>query len=62
VWPATVLGTGREGERVRARLRLEDGTILVAEVTVAAADELRLSEGGPAWAAAKATEVEVYPA
>jgi molybdate transport system permease protein len=34
----------------------------VAEVTPAAAGELRLADGGPVWASVKATEVTVYPA
>jgi len=33
----------------------------VAEVTPAAAAELRLSDGGPTWVTVKATEVDVYP-
>jgi molybdate transport system ATP-binding protein len=39
------------------------GTVpIVAEVTPAAANELRLADGGPVWATVKATEVTVYPA
>ncbi|HZA83307.1 MAG TPA: TOBE domain-containing protein [Actinomycetes bacterium] len=34
----------------------------MAEVTPAAAAELRLADGGPVWATIKATEVAVYPA
>ncbi len=48
------------GDRVRVRVT---GTVpIVAEVTPAAAAELRLADGGPVWAAVKATEVTVYPA
>jgi len=48
------------GDRVRVRVA---GTVpLVAEVTPAAAGELRLADGGPVWATVKATEVTVYPA
>jgi molybdate transport system ATP-binding protein len=48
------------GDRVRVRV---SGTVpLVAEVTPAAASELRLADGGPVWATVKATEVVVYPA
>jgi molybdate transport system ATP-binding protein len=48
------------GDRVRVLVR---GTVpIVAEVTPAAAAELRLADGGPVWATVKATEVVVYPA
>jgi molybdate transport system ATP-binding protein len=48
------------GDRVRVRVT---GTVpIVAEVTPAAAAELRLADGGPVWATVKATEVVVYPA
>jgi molybdate transport system ATP-binding protein len=48
------------GDRVRVRVA---GTVpVVAEVTPAAAGELRLADGGPVWATVKATEVTVYPA
>ena len=48
------------GDRVRVRVQ---GTVpIVAEVTPAAAAELRLADGGPVWATVKATEVVVYPA
>jgi molybdate transport system ATP-binding protein len=47
------------GDRVRVRVT---GTVpIVAEVTPAAAGELRLADGGPVWATVKATEVTVYP-
>ncbi|HZD72182.1 MAG TPA: TOBE domain-containing protein, partial [Actinomycetes bacterium] len=60
VWPATSQALDLVGDRVRVRL---DGPVpLVAEVTPAAAAELRLGEGGQVWAAVKATEVTVYPA
>ena len=35
---------------------------VVAEVTPAAVDELRLDEGGDVWVAVKATEIGVFPA
>jgi molybdate transport system ATP-binding protein len=48
------------GDRVRVRVA---GTVpIVAEVTPAAAAELRLADGGPVWASVKATEITVYPA
>jgi molybdate transport system ATP-binding protein len=42
-------------------VRLTGPVPLVAEVTLAAANELRLADGGPVFAAVKATEVSVYP-
>jgi molybdate transport system ATP-binding protein len=53
-----VAGVDPEGDRWRIRL---DGTVpLVAEVTPAAAAELRLADGGEVFAVVKATEVDVY--
>lgn len=53
-----VAGVDPEGDRWRIRL---DGPVqLVAEVTPAAAAELRLAEGGGVFAVVKATEIEVY--
>jgi molybdate transport system ATP-binding protein len=47
------------GDRVRVQMA---GTVpIVAEVTPAAAGELRLADGGPVWASIKATEITVYP-
>jgi molybdate transport system ATP-binding protein len=60
VWEVTAERVDLEGERVRVLL---GGSVpLVAEVTGAAADELRLAEGGSVWATVKATEVTSYPA
>jgi molybdate transport system ATP-binding protein len=54
----TVAGIDPEGDRWRIRL---DGPFpLVAEVTPAAAAELRLAEGGEVFAVVKATEIDVY--
>jgi molybdate transport system ATP-binding protein len=54
-----VAGVDPEGDRWRIRL---DGPVpLVAEVTRAAASELRLADGGEVFAVVKATEVDVYP-
>jgi molybdate transport system ATP-binding protein len=59
-WPGTADALEVLGDRVRVRL---SGTVpIVAEVTPAAARELRLADGGPVWATVKATEVTVYPA
>jgi molybdate transport system ATP-binding protein len=46
----------------RVRVRVAGPVPIVAEVTPAAAAELRLADGGPVWASVKATEVTVYPA
>jgi molybdate transport system ATP-binding protein len=60
VWAGTAETLEAAGDRVRVRVA---GTVtIVAEVTPAAAAELRLADGGPVWAAVKATEVTVYPA
>ena len=58
VFQLGVAGIDPEGDRWRIRLA---GTIpLVAEVTPAAAAELRLAEGGEVFAVVKATEIDVY--
>jgi len=58
VFRCRVAGVDPEGDRWRIRL---DGTVpLVAEVTPAAAGELRLADGGDVFAVVKATEVDVY--
>ena len=44
------------------RVQVEGSPPIVAEVTPAAAAELRLAEGGRVWVSLKATEVDVYPA
>jgi molybdate transport system ATP-binding protein len=60
VWPGTAEALEVAGDRIRVRIT---GQVpIVAEVTPAAAAELRLGDGGPVWAAVKATEVTVYPA
>ncbi|MFI5287432.1 MAG: sulfate/molybdate ABC transporter ATP-binding protein [Candidatus Dormibacteria bacterium] len=55
----TVAGIDPEGDRWR--IRLEGAYPLVAEVTPAAASELRLADGGEVFAVVKATEIDVYP-
>ena len=57
VWPAPVLGV--EPLFDRARVRLGGKLPLVAEVTPASVDELRLERGGEVWVAVKATEIQV---
>ncbi|MFI6263668.1 ABC transporter ATP-binding protein [Micromonospora sp. NPDC051006] len=59
-WPATVGGIQRHGDYLRVRL---DGPIVVAaDITPAAAAQLRLAPGQPVWAAVKAAETHAYPA
>ena len=60
VWGGEALGIDIPGDRVR--VRVGGDRPVVAEVTAAAAAELRLAEGGEVWASVKATEVTVYPA
>ena len=45
----------------RARIRVDGPVPLIAEVTAGAVSELGLADGGPIWAAVKATEIDVYP-
>ena len=60
MWPVTVAGVERYGDRMRVQL---DGLPPVAaDVTPAAAAELDLALGKGLWASVKATEVAVYPA
>jgi molybdate transport system ATP-binding protein len=60
VWAGTADTLEVVGDRVR--VRVAGAVPIVAEVTPAAAGELRLADGGPVWATVKATEVTVYPA
>jgi molybdate transport system ATP-binding protein len=60
VWAGVADGLDLEGER--ARVRVGGRLPIVAEVTAAAAAELRLADGGPVWVSVKATEITVYPA
>ena len=58
VLPCKVAGVDPEGDRWRIRL---DGPFpIVAEVTPAAAADLRLADGGEVFAVVKATEIDVY--
>jgi len=59
VWPGRASGIERSGDRVR--VRIDGGVRLVAEVTIAALNELDLDEGGEVWLSFKATDVGVYP-
>jgi molybdate transport system ATP-binding protein len=59
VWAGTAENLEAVGDRIRVRV---SGPVpIVAEVTPAAVAELHLGDGGPVWAAVKATEVAVYP-
>jgi molybdate transport system ATP-binding protein len=60
VWRARADGVDLIGDR--ARVQVAGPVPLVAEVTPAAVEELRLGEGGEVWATVKATEVSVYEA
>ncbi|MDQ6783560.1 MAG: ABC transporter ATP-binding protein [Actinomycetota bacterium] len=60
LWAGVVAELYPAGDR--ARVRVDGAVPLVAEVTAAAVAELHLDDGGPIWAALKATEVDVYPA
>ena len=58
-WAGHAGGLHLEGDR--ARVHVDGSPAIVAEVTPAAAAELRLAEGGPVWVSVKATEIDVYP-
>jgi molybdate transport system ATP-binding protein len=60
VWPGRVSEIDLEG--TRARVRVAADRPLVAEITSAAAADLRLEPGVQVWMAVKATEIVVYPA
>jgi molybdate transport system ATP-binding protein len=60
VWSGTAETLEAVGDRVR--VRVVGQVPVVAEVTPAAASELRLADAGRVWASVKATEVRVYPA
>ncbi|MER7418383.1 ABC transporter ATP-binding protein [Micromonospora peucetia] len=60
IWAATVAGVQRHGDNLRVQL---DGPIgVAADVTPAAAAQLRLAPGQRVWAAVKAAEAHAYPA
>ncbi|MGH9264715.1 MAG: sulfate/molybdate ABC transporter ATP-binding protein [Acidimicrobiales bacterium] len=58
-WAGHAVGLHFEGGL--ARVEVDGSPPIVAEVTPAAAAELRLAEGGPVWVSVKATEIDVYP-
>jgi molybdate transport system ATP-binding protein len=58
-WPAVLADIQRHGDSLRVRL---DGPITVAaDITPAAAAQLRLEPGRHLWVAVKATETRAYP-
>src|SRR4029453_11244197 len=60
VWAGTADTLDVVGDRVRVRVA---GPVpIVAEITPAAASELRLADGGPGWASGTATGAAVSPA
>jgi len=60
VWPGTVTDIDRLGDRARVHI---DGVLpLTAEITVAALERLAFRPGDHLHAAAKATDIESYPA
>jgi molybdate transport system ATP-binding protein len=60
VWEGEALALDVQADR--ARVQVAGTPPVVAEVTHAAAEELRLREGGRIWVSVKATEIDVYPA
>jgi len=60
VWDGTITDIDRLGER--ARVGIEGLLPLTAEITLAALDALALRPGDEVHVAAKATDIEVYPA
>lgn len=60
VWASTVSSVQRHGDNLRVQL---DGPVVAAaDITPAAAAQLRLVPGSRVWAAVKAAETRVYPA
>ena len=60
VWGGTVSGVELSADR--ARVRVDAGVPVVAEITTASVADLELEVGQMAWVSIKATEVAVYPA
>jgi molybdate transport system ATP-binding protein len=59
-WPGTIVDIDRLGDRARVGI---DGPLpLIAEITVAALDDLHLRPGDDVHATVKATDIEVAPA
>lgn len=62
LWELEVSAVTVTGQRTRVVLHGIPGVELVAEVTLSAVAELRITAGCTLWAGVKATEIEVYPA
>ena len=62
LWQLTVRHVTVTGQRARVRLAGLGEHELVAEVTLGAVTELRVTAGARLWASVKATEVRAYPA
>ncbi len=60
VWSGTVDGVEPIGDRVR--ISVVGAPSVVVDVTPAAVTDLDLTRGSEVWLAAKATELDVYPA
>jgi molybdate transport system ATP-binding protein len=59
-WPAIITGIQRHGDYLR--IQLAGPVVVAADVTPAAAAQLRLAPGQQVWAAVKAAETRAYPA
>ena len=59
-WQATITGIHRHGDNLR--VQLTGPIVTAADITPAAAAQLRLGPGHQIWAAVKASETRVYPA
>ncbi len=59
-WPAVVTGVQRHGDNLR--IQLAGPVVVAADITPAAAVQLRVGPGEPVWASIKATETRAYPA
>lgn len=61
VWPVEVEALTDRGGTIRARLVLDSGARVGADLTAAAVAELALRPGTTAWAVVKAQEVAIHP-
>jgi molybdate transport system ATP-binding protein len=59
-WPATIASIQRHGDNLR--VQLTGPVTAAADITPAAATQLRLATGQQVWAAVKAVETRTYPA
>ncbi|MGP4003770.1 ABC transporter permease [Streptomyces sp. 8N706] len=61
IWPGTVREITTVGSRLRVLVTSDEAPDLVAEITPAAAADLRLADGTPVFTSVKATEVTLVP-